>query len=360
MSIVNKYGMWHYRFKQGGKVYRKSTGLAATRETEKAARDIEKTARAELLLHGDTDGTESPTALPFKEAAEDYLHFCESVRYRDYPNSYRSVETSFASLIRFFKNRPLHEITVLDVEAYHTQRADEGIAAVTIKHNLDYLGMFFKEWAMKRGIATNPVAGYKKPSDKDSVRINILTPADEAKYFPKALETNQDLYDLAKLMLNQGCRPEELMALKQVAVDLDRGRLHIRGGKSKNARRTLALTPESVSILRRRLDVHAGSAWVFPSPRRKGHHLVKLNGPHDKVCIEAEVSFVLYDLRHTFATRLLVDVGIDLRTVADLLGHGSLRTVSKYLHPGEQAKTDAMQRYADYQKQQAPKLRRVK
>ena len=62
------------------------------------------------------------------------------------------------------------------------------------------------------------------------------------------------------------------------------------------ARRVLDLTGESLEILKRRLQ--RPGKWVFPSPRKPGHHIVKLAATHDEVCREAGVSFVLYDLRH--------------------------------------------------------------
>jgi integrase len=103
------------------------------------------------------------------------------------------------------------------------------------------------------------------------------------------------------------------------------------------------VTAETASILRRRVEI--GDKWLFPSPRKPGHHIVKLNGAHLQACIDARVSFVLYDLRHTFATRQLTEVGTDLGTVADLLGHSGLRVVAKYIHPRAKSKSEAMKRY---------------
>ena len=44
---------------------------------------------------------------------------------------------------------------------------------------------------------------------------------------------------------------------------------------------------------------------------------------------------MIYDLRHTFATRF-VEAGGDLVTLKDILGHSSLRSVIKYVHPTAQ------------------------
>jgi len=123
---------------------------------------------------------------------------------------------------------------------------------------------------------------------------------------------------------------------------------HIRNGKSLAARRTLDLTSESRQILAQRMT--GGSAWVFPSKRNPGRHITRLNGAHDRVGARAlkegrALPFVLYDFRHTFATRL-AQAGVDLSTLAAILGHSSIRRmVQKYVHPTAEHKRAAMLRY---------------
>jgi integrase len=56
------------------------------------------------------------------------------------------------------------------------------------------------------------------------------------------------------------------------------------------------------------------------------------------------LNFVLYDLRHTFATRA-AQTGIDLATLAQILGHSGLRVAMKYVHPTAEHRKAAMLKY---------------
>ena len=63
--------------------------------------------------------------------------------------------------------------------------------------------------------------------------------------------------------------------------------------------------------------------------------MLKVNNADDRAMTKSGAKkFRLYDLRHTWATRAAED-GIDVGTLASLLGHSTLIMVMRYVHPGE-------------------------
>ena len=193
---------------------------------------------------------------------------------------------------------------------------------VTLRHDLHPLSKFFGHAIKQHWARENPIGNVEIPSDEDAVRMHVLTTSEEQQYFARAAK-HRDLHDLGRLMLNQGPRPDEVTSLAKADVDLERRRMFIRRGKSRAARRKLDLTAESCRILAERMA--GASQWIFPSSRNPGQHVARVNNAHDRLLEQAEkegieLEFVLYDFRHTFATRM-AEEGIDLATLAKILGH---------------------------------------
>src|SRR6185295_10322254 len=251
MPIRNRDGQWHYRFWIHGREYSGNTGVEATERERKRAQSIAEGKRQEMLT-GRPPHLQSDR-IAFSEAAREFLKWCTASEYRSQLSTAARIAASFSSIQEFFGQMPVCDVTAGDVERYKAWRLDgEHVKDVTLRHDLDALSIFFKRFARKfRWCTSNPVDEVKRPSDRDAVRIHVLTDKEERDYFAKALELGKrDLHDAAKLILLQGCRPEEVYGLPQMAVDLKARRIHILGGKTRSARRVLDLVGESFEILK--------------------------------------------------------------------------------------------------------------
>ena len=133
-----------------------------------------------------------------------------------------------------------------------------------------------------------------------------------------------------EIALNSGIRPSEQYGLTWERVDLTRKVITI--PKSKN-RRTRHIPLNSVAVtafkaLQRRSLDGAGPVFVTMA----GEPLRGYKHWFEPAVAEAGVrDFTFYCLRHTFASRLVM-AGVDLRTVAELMGHQQIQMTMRYAH----------------------------
>jgi integrase len=109
----------------------------------------------------------------------------------------------------------------------------------------------------------------------------------------------------------------------------------------------LPLRPRVRAILETRWE-NAGrpeAGWVWAAPKKSGHiEPASLKKQNRKALRLAEGRpFVLYNLRHTFLTRL-GESGCDAWTRARIAGHNSISISSRYVHPSEDAVLGAVEK----------------
>jgi integrase len=211
------------------------------------------------------------------------------------------------------------------------------------------------------------------PGERSHERV--LNHAEESQYLGAAPLL---LRQFATIMLDTGMRPEEVCRMSWEYVHLEPvngarfGYLHNPKGKTKHAKRNLSLTARVQSLLSMRHEA-AGkpvTGWVFPAnddPKehvpystidsQHGRAINKLNEPDDEGN-EPEnpiTPFRLYDLRHTFLTRL-GEVNTDPFTIQKIAGHASIIMSQRYVHPTPERLEDAFARLETYnQAKIAPK-----
>jgi len=139
------------------------------------------------------------------------------------------------------------------------------------------------------------------------------------------------------LTYSAGLRVSEVVKLKISDIDSDRMLIYVRSAKGYKDRYTL-LSETVLNKLRlylKAFQVHKYDAqWLFPG-QNKDKHLSKRSAQKvfKRACRKAGINkeVGIHSLRHSFATHLL-EQGVDLRYIQNLLGHKSSTTTEIYTH----------------------------
>ncbi|MDQ3347891.1 MAG: site-specific integrase [Acidobacteriota bacterium] len=258
-------------------------------------------------------------------------------------------------------NHPLAELTGFHLEQWRTSRRKADLKDTTVNRDLDALRAVLSksvEWGL---LAEHPMRRVRRAKVDTIGRLRYLSPAEEQR-LRAALEGRDDsrragrgrfnawraergyktlpdygtypdhITPITLLALNTGLRRGELLGLTWGDVDLLQARLTVRGASAKTGlTRHVPLNTEAVSVLRTWKPTDAAdSAPVFPGP--DGGAMFSLKTAWQKVAKAAKLDgFTFHDLRHTFASKL-VQAGVDLNTVRELLGHADIKMTLRYSH----------------------------
>lgn len=135
------------------------------------------------------------------------------------------------------------------------------------------------------------------------------------------------------LVYSAGLRVGEVVKLKPTDIDSDRMLIHIIQGKGKKDRYTI-LSETALSILRQYVKVYKPEHWLFPGQHPDKHlterSVQKVFG-NARIDAKIRKNVSVHNLRHSFATHLL-EGGVNLRYIQELLGHSSSKTTEIYTH----------------------------
>jgi integrase/recombinase XerD len=224
---------------------------------------------------------------------------------------------------RFFHRSP-DKLTFEDARTYQLHLVSRGLQAQTINQIICALRFLY---AVTLGM---PEAKTQLPLARRADVLPAILAPEEVTRFLNAVEGLKYQAALTTIYA-AGLRVSEAVAL--TALDIDRARMviHVRQGKGRKDRYVM-LSEQLLGILRIYWKCERPKDWLFPGPdpsrpitprslQRACRAAAAAAGLDKKVTV--------HTLRHCFATHLL-ERGVDIRVIQDLLGHRHINATSRY------------------------------
>lgn len=265
-------------------------------------------------------------------------------------------------LLPAFGGRLLREITVDDVAELLDALRAQGRAENTIAGALATLQCVM-HFAVRNGwIADSPVDKLEADERPHPNRLahRVLGREEIQRLLDACLPAYRPLIATA---LYTGTRQSELLGLTWADIDISGGLVHVRaqlsrarggtpcrrvGLKTRSARRQIPLSPQLAALLQHHRDksaFNAGSDWVFatrngtPFNQRNVQRSALSRAVHAAGLDHDGARLRFHDLRHTFTSHLIVDLGLDVVQVSRILGHASpATTLDIYAHLFDEAR----------------------
>lgn len=215
---------------------------------------------------------------------------------------------------------------------------EQGKSPSTIRYAMT---LFSQVWntARKEGVVRgdSPSKGVSIPKN-DNKRIRFLTREESERLMTTLKQKSTQVHDMALLALHCGLRFGEIAKLTWAHVDLTHELLVIVDAKNKTKNRTAFMTKKVAEMFRAREgNDYNTEDLIFPSRvgtiqpavsktfSRTADELFNQNitDSRQKVCF--------HTLRHTFAS-WLVQRGVDLYKVKELMGHADFKMTQRYSH----------------------------
>ena len=259
--------------------------------------------------------------------------------------SWRTVVTYRGNLVQWEEymtvaGRPLDviSVTAADIRQWLVSRSAQGDGPATLRLKLQALRSLYRYLLRCGEVAVNPAAQVELAKLPKSLPKFVRDKTVDA-----VLDADLDQDDFAQvrdrlvvmLFYETGIRLSELIGLQDVAVDVDKRELKVRGKRDKDRivpfGDELAQSITRYRQLRAAVPVECGNLLVTAKGRPLYPSLV-YHVVHDSLArAGATGKLSPHVLRHTFAS-VMLNGGAQLNSVKELLGHESLAATQVYTH----------------------------
>jgi integrase len=334
MSVYKRGGEGNYyiQFNYNGKTYIKSSKTS----NKKVAEKMEQAWKAEIHAQEELGERKRIT---LKEAMDQFLKSKVGTKGYQYTKGNVSVLNQ-----KFPTDLHLDEIRDWHLTRYKSKREQEGCAAQTIKHNFQTIRNAWT-WAKDNGYLVKELEYPKLKMAKHRLRylsleeerrlLAELDPTIDFKFRPKYEDRpeeenrhRQDNYDLVVLLLDTGARYSEIANITWDRIDLDQRMIHLWRPKVRNES-IIYMTGRVFEILSRRKQEAKGQ-HVFTNEKggARGYTAKGIFNAFERAGLK---DVHIHDLRHTCASRLIQN-GMNLYEVSQMLGHVDVQTTQRYAH----------------------------
>lgn len=241
----------------------------------------------------------------------------------------RTYKNEFYQLLREIKHKPVNELTIEDIKRYMYYCINHyKLSEATANSRINAIKFYFEKVLGREQMFV------ELPRPKKPLQLPRVLGENELSRLFRALP-NLKHKAILFTAYSAGMRVSEVVKLKLQDVDSDRMQLFIKCAKGKKDR-YVTLSPVLLDILRAYIKAQNTRPlkYVFEGYQPGLHYSSRSAQQifqHARILanIYKEVSF--HVLRHSFATHLL-EKGIDVTYIQELLGHFDIRTTQRYLH----------------------------
>lgn len=326
-SIFKKKGVWFLDYYFNGKRIRKSLKSSSKRLAKLALSDLQvKLAKNDLGLQLKDSTVE--------QHCQNFLEYQKArVTQQTYKRMGSVLRVNFIPFMQEHHTQKLTQITPWVIEKYLSFRAEQ-LKDSSANYELGVIKNLLTKAVEWNCLTLNPASKVKFLKVRDQKPPRFLS-LDEVNALLAVCKGQ--LYFMVVIALNTGMRSSEVCQLEWPDIDLDKKIIAVvndgvRTTKSKKTRH-IPVKDELSSLLKTYKENHgAESGRLFVRKSGKLMDVVSYWCMLKRAYVKTGITGAhVHTLRHTFASHLVMN-GVDLYTVAKLLGHSKPQTTQIYAH----------------------------
>jgi integrase/recombinase XerD len=232
--------------------------------------------------------------------------------------------------LRYYENRPIETMGEPEIRNILLYQIKIGKATGSINNYNSALRFIFGA-VLARNLNCRMI-----PRQRDRREFPAIMSKDEIVRFFSVIDNLRDR-TIFETVYGAGLRLSEIIHLRVQDIDSKQMRIFVHQGKGGKDRFTL-LSQRNLDILReywKKYRPNLPDGYLFYARGRNKHILTSRSVENAfnkyKAMAHLSESYTVHTLRHCFATHLL-ESGVDICQIKDLLGHTFIQTTAFYLH----------------------------